>query len=108
MTALSAQYTLSQNAGLQQTIRMSMVGNALTVVSEARQYDVELVEIHAIKHDKRHGLASRILLDPDYYLMRFVYASCAQDTLTGASSDAQINAAVLSLFDKIAGVDVND
>lgn len=102
MTALSAQYTLSQNASIQQVIRMSMIKNALTVVSEA--YDTTL----PIYHKKRHDLALCVLKDPDYWLMRFVYSAIALDTLLISSTDAQINAAVLSLYNPISGVDAPD
>jgi hypothetical protein len=102
MSTLAAQWTLSQNTTAQQAIRMSMVKNALTVVSEAAD------AAHPVKHQKRHELAVRVLNDPDYYLMRFVYAAVAQDTLTASSTDAQINTAILSLFDLISGVDAND
>jgi hypothetical protein len=102
MATLQAQYNLTQNATVQQTIRMSMIGNALTVVSEAADSG------HPNKHIKRHDLAVMVLRDPDYWQPRFVGAAAAQDQLTGSSTDAQINAAVALLFDKIAGVDISD
>lgn len=102
MATLAQQYTLSQNATVQQSVRMAMVKNALTVVSEPAD------ELHPIKHKKRHDLAARVLLDPDYYLMRFVYAICAKDTLTGASTDATIITEIGSLYNLISGVDAAD
>ncbi len=102
MSTLASQWTLSQTPSVQQLVRMSMIKNALIVVAEAAD------EAHPLKHTKRHDLAIRVLLDPDYYLMRFVYASVAQDTLTVSSTDAQINAAIASLYDLLAGVDAND
>lgn len=102
MTALSAQYTLSQNATVQQAIRMAMVSNANTIIGEA------LDILHPVKHGKRHDLALQVLRDPDYWLMRFVYSTIANDVLTGSSTDAQIKAEVLVSFDRIAGIDVAD
>lgn len=102
MSTLAQQFTLSQNANVQQSIRMSMIGQALIIVSEA------VDSVHPVKHQKRHDLASTVLRDPDYWLVRFVHAACAQDTLTGASTDTQINTAVNSLFNQISGVDAAD
>jgi hypothetical protein len=102
MSTLQQQYALAQNATVQQVIRMSMIGNALTIVSEATDSS------HPVKHQKRHDLAMRVLNDPDYYQPRFVQAAAAQDILTTGSSDSQINAAIALLFDKISGVDAND
>lgn len=102
MTALSAQYTLTQNATVQQSIRMAMISNANTIVGEP--YDSS----HVNKWTKRHDLAVTILRDPDYWLMRFVYSTIANDVLTGSSTDAQIKAEVLMSFDKIAGIGSND
>jgi hypothetical protein len=102
MATLAAQYTLSQTVAVQQLVRMAMTKNALTVVAEAVDVD------HPTKHAKRHDLAARVLLDPDYYLMRFVYAICAKDTLTVSSTDALIISEVGTLFDLISGVDAAD
>ncbi len=102
MTALSAQYTLSQTVAVQQLVRMAMVKNALTIVSEAVDPG------HEARHIKRHDLATRVLMDSDYYLMRFVYAICAKDTLTAGSPDALILSEIGTLFDAIAGVDIAD
>jgi hypothetical protein len=102
MTALSAQWTLSQTAGVQQAIRMAMIKNSLTIVSESADL------VHPIKHLKRHTLAVNVLQDPDYWLMRFVYAIAAKDTLVIGSADALIISEVGTLFDLISGVDAAD
>lgn len=102
MSTLAAQYTLTQNATVQQAIRMAMISNANTIVGEA--YD----SLHVSKWNKRHELAVLVLRDPDYWLMRFVYSTIANDVLTGASTDAQIKAEVGLTFDRIAGVASND
>lgn len=102
MATLAQQYTLSQTAGVQQVIRMAMVKNALTVVAEA----VDLVRPN--RHLKRHELAIKVLQDPDYWLMRFVYAISAKDTLVVGSADALILSEIATLFDLISGVDAAD
>lgn len=102
MATLAQQYTLSQTAGVQQVIRMAMVKNALTVVAEATDL------AHPTKHLKRHRLAVNVLQDPDYWLMRFVYAIAAKDTLVVGSADALILSEVGTLFDLISGVDAGD
>jgi hypothetical protein len=102
MTLLSAQWTLSQTAAVQQNIRMSMIKNALIIASESLDPTLPIL------HQKRHAIATQVLRDPDYWLMRFVYAAVAQDTLLVSSTDAQINVAVATLFNPIGCVDAID
>lgn len=102
MATLASQYTLTQNATVQQAIRMAMTWNANQIVIEA--YDSE----HVQKWTKRHELAVMVLRDPDYWLMRFVASTIANDVLTGSSTDAQIKTEVGLSFDRIAGVASND
>lgn len=102
MSTLSAQYTLTTNATVQQAIKIAMVWNANQIVIES--YD----SLHQSKWEKRHELAVLVLRDPDYWLMRFVYSTIANDVLTGASTDAQIKTEVGLSFDRIAGIASND
>lgn len=102
MSTLAQQYTNSQNAAIQQKVRMAMVKNALTIAAESPD------PAHEIKYVKRHDLATRVLLDPDYYLMRFVYAICAKDTVDGTTTDPQIVSEIGTLYDLIAGVASGD
>lgn len=111
MATLTALYTLAITPANLNIGRMAMIQVSLGIVSEARQYTTiegEQVELHATKHQKRHDLAVKALNDPDYWTPRFVFAALALDQPTGYTTDALIIQAVTTVFDKIAGVDIND
>jgi hypothetical protein len=100
----SADFTLSTNAAFIGLIQMSMVNNALQIASE-RPTAFPIVD------SKRNTLAVGVLNNSSLYLTRFVLAaieSNGETTLTASSTDVQIDSAITSVWNDIAGVTTRD
>src|SRR5262245_63937138 len=99
--AYTADDTLSQDGAFQGRIRCAMVKAGLAICTEARTVNNE-------KDSKRNSLAKSVLNDPDSYMKRFTNACIQASALTSASTDAQLDAAVASSWNGIAGVTSQD
>ena len=99
--AYAADDTLSQDGIFQGKVRCSIVKAALAISNEART-----VKNHV--DDKRQSLAKAVLNDPDLYMKRFTNAAIQASALTSSSTDAQIDVAVSSSWNGIAGVTTED
>jgi hypothetical protein len=96
--AYATDFTLASNATFQNQVQMSIVKAAVNISSEARtvRNTVDL---------KRNTLAVAVLNNPtaSATLTRFVYATI-ETGLTGTPTDAQVDTAVSSVWNGIAGV----
>lgn len=97
----SADATLANDATFQPRIRMAIVKAAIQIASEAAT-SKPLVDI------KRNSLATQVLNSPDAFLTRFVAAAIEANALTLASVDANIDVAISSVWNDIAGVTQRD
>jgi hypothetical protein len=96
--AFSDQYTLANTATHRQKVQIAMCKVATMVVGEAPTAS-------AAKDEKRHKLGVDILQDGGVArLDAFVYACGGVGTLSGASTDNDIEFVVTSVFNDIAGV----
>lgn len=102
LLTLQQEYDQTQNATTIQVAKMAMITVALTVAGET------LDPLHVSKYNKRHDLATRVLNDPDYYAPRFLATALALNAVAGYPTDQNKIDAITSVFDKIAGVAVND
>lgn len=108
LAVYSADWTLSQTSGFQQQVQMSVFKAALSISSEA-------ATTHPILDQKRHTLAMQVLGasaagfgTPNGSLnMQFVWAAI-ETGLTGTPTDAQVDTAVASVWNGIAGVSARD
>jgi hypothetical protein len=94
----SADFSLSTNAGFAGRVQMSMINNALQIAN---------VGLLHSSNPKKFDLAIAILNNPSAYVNLFVFAALEASgptTLTNASTDAQIDAAVVLVWGQIAGV----
>lgn len=100
--AYAADFTLASNAAYQNQVQMSMVKAAVAIALEART-------VRNTVDQKRNALAVAILNAPNASatLIKFYYA-CVETGLTGTPTDAQIDTAVSSVWNGIAGVTTQD
>lgn len=95
-------YCLSRDASFQQKSQMLMLKTACTIVGEdTLTYSNKEVE-------KRHELAILVLRDPITYGDYFARIAAAQTTLDDESTDAEIEAVIRLIWDKIAGIKWTD
>jgi len=99
--AYTADDALSQDATFTGRIRMSMCKAALSISNEART-------IHNNVDSKRNTLAKAVLNDPTSYVNRFTHAAIEASALTSASTDAQLDTAISTAWNGIAGVTTDD
>ena len=104
----AADWTLSQTTAFQQQVQMSVFKAALAIVNEA-------ATTHPQVDIKRHSLALAVLsISPNGYgpvngalNMQFVWATI-ETGLTGVPTDAQVDTAVSTVWNGIAGVSSRD
>lgn len=104
----SADWTLSQTSAFQQQVQMSVFKAALAIANEA-------ATTHPALDAKRHALAVTVLgASPLGYgavngalNMQFVWATI-ETGLSGTPTDAQVDTAVSSVWNGIAGVSARD
>jgi len=104
--AFSDSYILANNPIFKEKVIVAIAKVAIQVGGEV----VEVVGgvPRLIKHEKRARLSVKVLGDPNLMLMPFSYAIVSGGILTAASSDADIEFTVISVFDDIAGVIITD
>jgi hypothetical protein len=93
----TADDTLSSDATFRGRVRMSMVKQAQNVASEART-------VRNTVDGKRNKLAVSILNDPASFVDRFTHGAIEAGTLTAASLDPAIDAAISAIWNGVAGV----
>lgn len=100
--AYSADYALSQTASFQQQVQMSVVKAAIAIASEAFSTKGS--------YAKRHALSTTVLASQTTtpWLMQFVFAAIEASGLTSGATDAQVDTAVASAWNGIAGVTAAD
>jgi uncharacterized protein YqhQ len=96
----SADFALSGNATFQNQVQMAMTKAAVQVSSEART-------LRNIVDQKRNALAVKILNNPLLMLQQFTFAAI-ETGLTGTPTDAQVDVAISSVWNGIAGVTPQD
>jgi|SRR5579863_2561427 len=100
--AYSADYTLSQTAAFQQQVQMSVFKAAVAIANE-------VATIHPTLDSKRHALASEVLSNWNSNLQnQFVMAAIEAGQLVTGATDAQVDTAVASCWNGIAGVSTRD
>jgi hypothetical protein len=104
--ALVDQYTLANDSTFQQRVEQSMLEAAVSISSEADS---------TAFHRERIALASKAILDPSQYALLFSKAVATNDAVAAAAgsppvqasvTDAQINTAISSVWDALAGARV--
>lgn len=88
--------TLASTGTFQTQVQMSIVKAAIAIANGAKTTDNTI-------DNKRGGLASRVLLAPTSWVTPFAYA-CVETGLTGTPTDAQVDVAVASVWNGMAGV----
>lgn len=96
----AADLTLATTGSFQNQVEMSMVKAAVAIANEART-------THNAIDQKREDLASRVLNSPSSFVTAFSFA-CVETGLTGTPTDAQVDTAVASVWNGIAGVKSSD
>ena len=96
----SADFSLATNQTFLNQLQMSMVHAAVQIVSEAAttKNTIDL---------KRNALAKAVLNGPTTYLNPFAFA-CVETGLAGTPTDAQVDTAVSSIWNGMAGVTSHD
>ncbi len=99
--AYSDDYALSQDVTFQNRVRMAMMKAAITIMSEsATAYNAQTEVL-------RTNLATSILQNPTLYIFSFTQASieagASGSPLTSASSDGNIDVAIASVWNGVAG-----
>lgn len=92
----ATEYTDANNATLQQNIRMSIINAAIQIQNELKT---------TTNHANRVQLALSVLRDSATFAVIFAYAVVTQG-VTAASTDAQIDTAVSSVWDAISAAQV--
>lgn len=96
--AYSADFTLATaNTAFSNQVQMAIVKAAVAIASEARTVKDDL-------DTKRNALAVRVLNGPTTMLPIFIFACIEGAALVTGATDAQIDAAVSSVWNGIAGV----
>lgn len=100
--AYSTDFTLATaNTAFANQVQMSIVKAATQIASEARTAKDNLDQ-------KRNTLAVRVLNAPTAMLSIFIYACIEGGALVSGATDAQIDGAVSSVWNGIAGVTSRD
>lgn len=94
--AYAADFTLANNATFQNQVQMAMVKASVAIAAEART-------VRNVVDEKRNTLAVAILGNPTQKLTMFSFA-CVATGLSGTPTDAQVDTAVSSVWNGIAGV----
>jgi hypothetical protein len=92
----SADITLATTQAFVNQVQMAMIKAAINVSTEARS-------THNNIDFKRETLAKEILNNYSVWVTPFVYA-CVETGLTGTPTDAQVDTAVATVWNGIAGV----
>lgn len=93
----SADDTLANTASFQTQVRCAIVKAAVNIASEARS-------THPFIDQKRESLANRVLNSPTTFVVPFAYACVEASALTGTPTDAQVDTAVATAWNGMAGV----
>jgi hypothetical protein len=93
----AADDTLANTGSFQTQVRCSIVKAAVAIASEARTTRPN-VDI------KRENLASRVLNNPTAFVVPFSYACVEASGLTGTPTDVQVDTAVATAWNGMAGV----
>jgi len=99
--AYSADDTLSQDPVFQGRVRMATVHAAVAIVNEAATARQNVDR-------KRHILAVAVLNNPSGMVSAFTQAAIEANALVSASTDAQLDVAIASIWNGMAGVSVTD
>lgn len=95
--AYSADMTLANTSSFQNQVQMSIVKAAVAIANSAKTTDNNIDQ-------KRGNLASRVLQNPTSWVVPFSYACVEAGGLTGTPTDAQVDTAVASCWNGMAGV----
>jgi hypothetical protein len=99
--AYSADWTLSQTTAFQEQVQMSVFKAAVAIANEAVSSKPAYL--------KRHNLATQVLNNfTNTLMMQFVFAAIEGGGLTTGATDAQVDSAVASIWNGIAGVSAAD
>jgi hypothetical protein len=93
----AADDTLANTASFQTQVRCSIVKAAVNIASEART-------THPNIDQKRENLANRVLNNPTSFVVPFSYACIEASALAGTPTDAQVDTAVATAWNGMAGV----
>jgi hypothetical protein len=97
----AADFVLSQDSTFQSRIQMAMVKAAIAIGNAAPTTD-------AIIDGKRNSLTTAVLNNPNTFVARFTVAAIEAASLVSGSTDAQIDAAISSIWSEMAGVTTRD
>ena len=97
----TADDTLANDPAFQAKVKQSMVKAALAISSEPET-------TKNVVDSKRNSLAKNCLNDPQSYVQRFTNAAIQAGALTSSSTDPQIDGAIASAWNGIAGVTTQD
>jgi hypothetical protein len=95
--AYAADFALSTNVAFLNQVQMSMAKAAVSISNEART-------LHATVDEKRNKLAFLVLTNPTVYISQFAIAAIEAAGLSGTPTDAQVDSAITSVWNAIAGV----
>lgn len=100
--AYGTDFTLAGTASFQNQVQMAVFKAANSISNEA-------ATVHPNLDSKRHALAAQVLATfNNTLLMQFVYAAIEAGALSGTPTDAQVDAAISSCWNGVAGVSVRD
>ena len=99
--AYTDDYALSQDATFQNRIEMSMIKAAIAIGNASSSGD-------AVVDGKRSVLSFSVLNNPSVYILRFTLAAIEAGPLTSGSTDANIDTAISSVWNAMAGVTSRD
>lgn len=99
-------FALSNDATFQSRIKMSMIKQAIVVLAAAPSTDATI-------DNKRTSLAKMVLNNPDVYILIFSLAAIETgggngQPLTAVSTDTNIDTAIITVWNDIAGVTTRD
>lgn len=95
--AYSADFALATTTTFLNQVLMSSVNAAVAIANSARTTDNNVDQ-------KRANLASRVLNNPTSFNSAFAYAAVRAGNLTGTPTDAQVDTAIASCWNGMAGV----
>jgi hypothetical protein len=98
----TASYTLSQDATFRGKVQVLLAKVAVSVQGEARG------SMDPKEWRKRGIHATRVLENPLNWLNQTVFAIVQNDTITGSSTDSDIEFMISSTFSDVAGVTGED
>lgn len=97
--AFSDDLDLANNGKFRVKIRIAITKTANSVAGETPASPA-----NTALDDKRHALSQNVYSDVEIWTDRFALACAAQGTLTTASTDADVEFTVASLWNDLAGV----